>query len=212
MDMEFVLNRLADKSAKEARINGAPIMIDEAWNDVDEFFIIINGNLFEGNLRKWIYSWSARQKKDILFSSSNGERFDTTDLWVKPMINVLKLITLPSALKKFHLKCLSKSLPTLKYMKRCFGNIFQNDLCINCVDQIEDDIHIFSKCPLYGKSRDRIWEEITKTIQNRYHTSMYNVNTCLRKWIPNIYESSYHDTLWFLGFFKRTIKEDLQHI
>ena len=109
---EYIRNRQSDLVSKYARTS-AITLLDEAWNDVDEFFLTINGTLFEGNIRKYLKrEVSNRVHSHLTMSSQTGARFDFTQYWKKPLAYLFKLPVFPDYLRSFHFRCMTRTLPT----------------------------------------------------------------------------------------------------
>lgn len=195
----YVLNRAVDVCCGHERQNPTQILLDEAWNDVDDFFLLFKDDLFEGNIRDSVYKMVIEKEKEIIRQYDRSGRLDFKNYWSAALYDSLKNNFEDDYFKAFHFKCVTKSLPTLLNMRRYFGNMYEEVCCPGCTDLNEDDIHVFSKCPYYDGIRIQIRQEILDLVGEHSPFPSHYISHRVPNWIKD-------DELWFLGRIGKYVK------
>lgn len=183
----------ADEQAKSLTMSPSYPLIDEAWEHVDEFFCLIAGNLFEGDVRKLAFNIILNEERESF--QSNNERFRHNNWWMEEpaTTEVTKFST-------FRFKIFSRTLPTHDRLAKSFPGLYEKLRCPGCEEIVETDEHVFGNCKAYAPIREKIWRKVTEVIADNINEVASYVNDNVTNWFRRQRNNDPEGAgLWFLG-------------
>ena len=115
---------------------------------------ILDRTMFEKEINDW---------ENRIRSCENGKKLRTYKLF-KHSFDIEKYVTCNiakkyrSAFAKFRCGVAPLRIETGRY-----ENLHVNDRkCVHCIDDIEDEVHVFTKCPLYSELREILYENAVR--------------------------------------------------
>lgn len=183
----------ADEQAKSLTMNPSYPLIDEAWEHVDDFFCLIEGKLFEGDVRKAVFNIILNEERDNFRNSS--ERFRHLNWWMEEpsATDALKFST-------FRFKIFTRTLPTHDRLTKSFPGLYEKLKCPGCEDIVETDEHVFGNCRAYAPIRTKIWRKVCEVIADCVNETTGYVDSNITNWFDRQRHKDPEGAgLWFLG-------------
>lgn len=118
-------NICADAHARLLTDKPLAAFIDEAWEHTDDFFFTLNGNLFEGDVRRAMYELFISNEHESL--KAGNERFAHESWWMESPTHTetIKYSTL-------RFKIFTKTLPTHNRLRKSFPGLYDRLKCPGC--------------------------------------------------------------------------------
>lgn len=192
---EAICNNAVDVLAKEVEQNDSPALTAECWEFADDYMVLDQGLLFEGDVRKAVLQRTISNAKDLFLGDKKRIRYANCGWWTETPAKET-LITYGA----FRLKLYSKSLPTHDRLAKRFPGLYTDLVCPCCSNDQETDWHLFVECKAFLNDRMDAWEEIVECLGSKVPGG----NTIILHNISNWLDFTGKDkdnpaTFWFLG-------------
>jgi hypothetical protein len=197
-EVEHVLNHKADKAARSKSTSYSISDVKEPWPFNDPFSLIIDDNVFDGNIRKELYRrFSETYIKDFTLTSS-GERFREDDAWVVKDWDITFKNRLNYNVERFVFVAKAKGLMTHDRMRKYNEELYEGVMCPFCNNPENGDEHVFNVCIGYVQDRLRVWEDIVNAIAVGSRMDAGTVTREITRWIPITSTNGDHlEHIWF---------------
>lgn len=194
---KYVLNKAADKEAKIiAATRNAPLL-RECWEMADEYAVLWKGDLYEGNIRKKVYTLRIERMIEELSGSRIGEAFSRKDCWEEKVDrrDIMKYNT-------FIFRMSTDSLPVHSVLERRWPGLFTGINCPMCGRAKETLQHLMNECEGTEGNRIRIREDVLVYLQAATDLSQEAITGRDLNWIP---QSTSANNMWYLGKIPRGV-------
>src|SRR5262249_29208661 len=85
---KYLLNQRADRAAKNETSSQSLPLIENQWLFTDDFFMLLEGNLFEGNIQQEVYQRMSQVRIYDFLQSKKGQRFNLEGYWKEASVAV----------------------------------------------------------------------------------------------------------------------------
>lgn len=191
MEKQYVLNRAADREARAAADSYNPSLLSESWEWADQYALIWQGNLYEGDVRKKAHDLFIGHLIKNLSYSKIGGAFSREGCW-EEKIRRADIMKYNAMLFKMS----TNTLPVHSVMLQRWPGLFSDLRCPMCNEEGETLQHLMNQCAGTRIHRDQAWEEVLNLLSTATDVSMEVINGKDIRWIPR---STIVDDHWYLG-------------
>lgn len=205
------VNHKADRAAKTKSKSFSMWDLEEPWVYADQFAMVIDGELYDGNIRKQLNKRIHEKYIQEFTLSNQGERFSKDGQWYNEEWEGAIRNKLDHNIERFVFLVKAKGLMTHDKMRKYNNELYEEVTCPTCEQMEDGDVHTFTNCIGNIQDRTTLWQEIVSTIANASNIKEEQVRKEITRWIP--YSRNHADNMnetWFTAALPLTFKSAVE--